>query len=102
MDRSDSVKACWLSIDSALGKGILKLLALAHLVSCSTAPFNHLRDGLCVQAFAGLSDGVDDCGIGLQRVQGGHGILALIQRGYLLCREEHTLYVRPMLTAVEK
>jgi len=47
----------------------------AHLVPYSAAPVNHLWDGLLVHSTAGLADGVDDGGVGLQRVECLDGIL---------------------------
>ena len=40
----------------------------AHLVPYLTAPFDHLRNGLLVHATAGLADGIDNGGVGLQRI----------------------------------
>lgn len=62
---------------SAWDMGNLGLLAGAHLVSRSATPFDHLWDGLFIQICACLSHGLHDCRIGLQSIEGSHGILQL-------------------------
>ena len=41
----------------------------AHLVPYSVAPSNHFRNCLLVPAAPGLADGIEDGGIGLERVE---------------------------------
>jgi len=47
----------------------------AHLVPYSAAPIDHFWNGLLVHAAPGLADGIDDGGVGLERVECLDGIL---------------------------
>lgn len=75
MDSPKLIEIRWLPCFSASDKESLWLLAGAHLVPDSAAPFNHFWDSLCVQTGASFADRVDHSGVGLQGVQGRHGIL---------------------------
>ena len=47
-----------------------------YLITRLAAPLDHFRDGLKVHASAGLSNGIDDGEVGLQRVERGNSVLS--------------------------
>lgn len=47
----------------------------SHLISNPSAPLNHLRYRILIQAPTRLSDGIDDCKVTLQCIEGSNGVL---------------------------